>query len=97
MDYGGVTYCENFKRKASNQERRDKIKKYSLCVKSSKSLHVVKHRSIADCKAHNCRQCGGKHNTLLCMTQTGEQHFSIKMDEDPDKDKEFYEGKGSIR
>ena len=69
------------------------MKKYSLCVKCLKALSVVKHRTLADCRAPNCKQCDGKHHTLLCMTQTGEHQFSTSVREDPDKDKDFYERK----
>ena len=89
VDNRSAAYCQNFKQKDSKLERKEKVKKYSICVKSLKALSVVKHRNLGDCRAPNCKQCNGKHHTLLCMTQTVEQQFGTGVTEDPDGTRTF--------
>jgi hypothetical protein len=85
VPYGSATYCGNF-RKDSKQIKKDKVRKYKMCIKCLKrgSSHTV-----AECKAGKCRICGGEHNYSLCDHDGGEQKmFNIREEGDKDEDKD---------
>ena len=59
--------------------RKDKVKKYKICVKCLKkgSLHTV-----ADCRAPKCGSCSGDHHFFLCDKEGGQQiTFTTKEEE----------------
>ena len=78
VPYGSATYCSNF-RKDSKQIKKDKVKKYKMCIKCLKrgSSHTV-----AECKAGPCCICKGEHNYALCDHDGGEQKMFTTNEED---------------
>ena len=74
-------------------ERRERVKKYSLCRKCMRSLKKVK-LDIKAYPAPPCNDCGKDHHSLICPEERKEQMIHKVQDDeedsDDDSDEEYY-------
>lgn len=69
-----LSTCKGFL-ELSPQKRTAHLKEYKLCLNCMRSGHFLK-----ECKAGTCKQCSGKHNTLLHFEKSSADHASSTED-----------------
>ena len=92
VKWGSLANFANFIQTPKRQKV-DKVKKSFCCIKCLKALNRVRHKSVRDCAAPNCKKCDGLHHTIVCPNETGEQKL-YKTSEDDPEDEEDQDGYG---
>ena len=87
IKWGSLANCNNFYQTPKKQKV-EKVKKAFCCIKCLKALNKVKHKTVRDCSAPNCKKCNGLHHTMVCPNETGEQKLYKTSEEDKDDDDE---------